>query len=111
MAQKKTETKPPETPGSAQKQPPVYDRWFGSRGYRAIHLRVWENRGEHGPFYRIDVVQKYKKDANDEEWQETTVIDVELALIAAEAYRIGWQWLEDEKDHDRQRARRRTRRA
>lgn len=75
---------------------PVYTRWFTGN----VFLRVWKNEGERGPYYNLTVVKKWKKAdaAKNDSWQETDSFTENESLVAAEAFRHGWSWVESQKE-------------
>lgn len=80
---------------------PVYTRWFTG----GVFLRIWKNGGERGSFYSLQVCKKWKKAdaAKNDLWQETGSMTENEALVAAEAFRHGWNWVESQKELERER--------
>lgn len=84
------------------KNRPVYTRWFTG----GVFLRVWKNEAEHGHFYTFDVVKKWKRAdaARKDPWQETSSFTENESLVAAEALRHGWHWVEGQKEEARKKS-------
>lgn len=80
---------------------PAYSRWFTG----GVFLRVWKNEGERGGFYSLTVVKKWKRAdaAQNDPWQETNSFTENESLVAAEAFRHGWSWVESQKELERER--------
>ncbi len=83
------------------KNRPVYTRWFTG----GVFLRIWKNEGERGVYHSLTVVKKWKKAdaAKNDQWQETHSFTENEALVAAEALRHGWNWVESQKELERER--------
>lgn len=82
----------PARGGRGEKNRPALSRWFG----QGIVMRCWKNENTHGTFWTIQVAKRYKVD-QDGEWKETTTFSDLEALTVSEALRIGWAFIEDQK--------------
>jgi hypothetical protein len=78
----------------------AHTRWFTGN----VFLRVWNNTGEYGDFYSVEVVKKWKR-KGDAQWSESTSFTESELLMAAEAYRVAWNWVESIKEEVRVRQR------
>jgi hypothetical protein len=63
-----------------------------------LHVTIWRNSGDNGPWYSLEPARSYKK--GDETWEEVTSLSGDEPLVMAELLRQAWAWVSRQRQAD-----------